>query len=45
MAPVVRRGFSWLVGWKYSGGEEDRRKFVRQIGLLGFRPFSNKSTD
>lgn len=37
IVPVVRKGFSWLVGWKYRGGEEDRRKFVRQIALLGFR--------
>jgi deazaflavin-dependent oxidoreductase (nitroreductase family) len=38
IAPIVRRGFSWLVGWQYRGGEEDRRRFVRQIPLIAFRP-------
>lgn len=38
IAPIVRRGFSWLTGWKYQGGAEDRRKLVRQIPLIAFRP-------
>ena len=38
IAPVVRRGFSWLLGWKYRGGESDRRQLVRQIPLIAFRP-------
>ncbi len=38
IAPVVRGGFSWLVGWKYRGGESDRRQLVRQIPLIAFRP-------
>ena len=38
IAPIVRKGFSWLVGWQYRGGDDDRRKFVRQIPLIAFRP-------
>ena len=38
IAPIVRRGFSWLLGWKYRGGEGDRRQLVRQIPLIAFRP-------
>ncbi len=38
IAPVVRRGFSWILGWPYHGGEGDRRRFVHQIPLIAFRP-------
>ncbi len=38
IAPVVRRGFSWILGWSYHGGEGDRRRFVHQIPLIAFRP-------
>jgi deazaflavin-dependent oxidoreductase (nitroreductase family) len=38
IAPIVRRGFSWLLGWHYCGGESDRRRLVRQIPLIAFRP-------
>jgi len=37
IAPIVRRGFSWLVGWRYRGSEEDRRRLVQQIPLIAFR--------
>ena len=40
IAAVVRRGFSWLLGWQYRGGEDDRRRLVRQIPLIVFRPRS-----
>ncbi len=40
IAPIVRRGFSWLLGWQYRGGESDRRRLVRQVPLLAFRPRS-----
>jgi deazaflavin-dependent oxidoreductase (nitroreductase family) len=43
IAPIVRRGFSWLVGWQYRGGEEDRRRFVRQIPLIAFRPRASQA--
>ncbi len=38
IAPIVRRGFSWLLGWPYHGVEEDRRRLVSQVPLLAFRP-------
>jgi deazaflavin-dependent oxidoreductase (nitroreductase family) len=38
IAPVVRRGFSWLLGWEYRGGEGDRRRLVQQLALIAFRP-------
>jgi deazaflavin-dependent oxidoreductase (nitroreductase family) len=37
MAPVVRAVLSRLVGWTYHGGEEERRKVVRELPLVGFR--------
>ena len=37
IAPIVRAGFSWLVGWKYRSTDTDRRRLVRQIPLLAFR--------
>lgn len=40
IAPIVRRGFSWLLGWQYRGGEGDRRRLIRQIPLIAFRPRS-----
>ncbi len=38
IAPVVRTGFSWLLGWPYRGSENDRRRLVGQIPLIAFRP-------
>ena len=38
IAPVVCAGLSWLLGWKYSGSEGDRRRMVRQLPLVAFRP-------
>ncbi len=40
IAAIVRRGFSWLLGWQYRGGEDDRRRLVTQIPLIAFRPRS-----
>ncbi len=40
MAPIVRRGLSWLLGWKYRGSESDRQRLVRQLRLVAFRPRS-----
>lgn len=40
IAPAVRAGLSWLLGWPYRGGESDRRRLVRQLPLLAFRPRS-----
>ena len=36
--PIVRRGLSWLAGWNYYGSEADRRRLVRQLPLIAFRP-------
>jgi deazaflavin-dependent oxidoreductase (nitroreductase family) len=38
IAPIVRRGLSWLLGWKYGGSESDRQRLVRQLPLIAFRP-------
>lgn len=38
IAPLVRRGFSWLTERPYHGDESDRREFVHQIPLIAFRP-------
>ena len=38
IAPIVRRGLSWVLGWQYHGGESDRRRLVRQLPLIAFRP-------
>ena len=38
IAPIVRAGFSWLLGWRYRGSENDRRRLVRQLPLIAFRP-------
>ena len=43
IAPIVRRGFSWLLGWQYHGGESDRRRLVRQLPLIAFPPALHKS--
>jgi deazaflavin-dependent oxidoreductase (nitroreductase family) len=40
IAPIVRAGLSWLLGWPYRGGEDDRRRLVRQLPLIAFRPQS-----
>jgi len=38
ISPIVRKGFSWLVGWRYQGSDDDRRRLVRQIPLIALRP-------
>jgi len=38
IAPIVRAGFTWLLGWNYRARESDRRRLVSQIALLAFRP-------
>jgi deazaflavin-dependent oxidoreductase (nitroreductase family) len=41
IAPLVRRILSSLLGWKYSGSDADRRRMVKQIPLVAFRPISS----
>jgi deazaflavin-dependent oxidoreductase (nitroreductase family) len=36
VAPIVRAGFSWLLGWKYHANDSDRHRLVRQILLIAF---------
>jgi len=38
IAPIVRAGLSWLLGWEYHGNEEDRRRLVQQLPFIAFRP-------
>jgi len=38
IAPVVRRGLSWILGWEYHGSDADRCRLVRQLPLIAFRP-------
>jgi deazaflavin-dependent oxidoreductase (nitroreductase family) len=38
VAPVVRRVLSWLVGWRYDGTPEARRRLVVQLPMVGLRP-------
>ena len=45
IAPVVRRGFSWLLGWQYHGNESDRRRLVRQIPLIAFRRLASSAQE
>lgn len=37
-APVVRRVLSWLVGWRYDGSDEARRRLVQELPVVAFRP-------
>jgi deazaflavin-dependent oxidoreductase (nitroreductase family) len=38
LSPVVHRVLSQLVGWRYDGGDESRRRLVRQLPVVAFRP-------
>jgi deazaflavin-dependent oxidoreductase (nitroreductase family) len=38
LAPVVRRVLSRLVGWRYDGTEAARRRLVRDLPVVAFRP-------
>lgn len=38
MAPIVRAVLSRLLGWPYRGSADDRRRLVRQLPLIAFRP-------
>jgi deazaflavin-dependent oxidoreductase (nitroreductase family) len=37
-APVIRAVLSGLLGWRYDGTEEARRRLVTQLPLVAFRP-------
>ena len=35
---IIRRVLSRLLGWKYRGSANDRRRLVKQLPLIAFRP-------
>ncbi len=37
-APIVHKVLSGLLGWRYDGSAAARRRAVRQLTLVGFRP-------
>jgi hypothetical protein len=45
IAPIVRGGFSWLLGWRYRGSERDRQRLVGQLPLIAFRPGAPGTAD
>jgi hypothetical protein len=38
IAPIVRMVLSRLLGWRYDGGPTARRRLVRQLPVVAFRP-------
>lgn len=38
ITPIVRRGFSWLVGWSYDGSSADRAQLAQELPIVAFRP-------
>ena len=45
IAPIVRAGFSWLLGWRYRGSECDRQRLVQQLPLIAFGPRASGNAD
>lgn len=43
--PLVRKGLSWLAGWPYDFSPEARRRLVRQLPMLAFRPADQPATE
>ena len=41
IAPIVRRGLTWLAGWSYDGSDAARARLVQQLPMVGFRPLDN----
>jgi deazaflavin-dependent oxidoreductase (nitroreductase family) len=38
MAPIIRRVLSRLLGWRYDGSAEHRRRLAAQLPFVAFRP-------
>jgi deazaflavin-dependent oxidoreductase (nitroreductase family) len=36
--PILRRVLSWLLGWRYDGTADARRRMAEQLPLIAFRP-------
>ena len=45
IAPVVRAALSRLVGWRYDGSEQARRRLAAQRPLIAFRPRSHAALE
>jgi deazaflavin-dependent oxidoreductase (nitroreductase family) len=41
--PLIRPVLSRLTGWRYDGGDRARRRLVRQLPVIGFRPLDDQS--
>lgn len=41
-APVARRLLSWLVGWRYDASDVARRRLVRELPVIAFRPVKDQ---
>lgn len=41
-APIVRRVLSRLLGWRYDGSPDARRRLVRELPLIAFRPAAGR---
>jgi hypothetical protein len=37
---VINRMLGYLVGWRYDGSMEDRRRLVEQLPMVAFRALS-----
>jgi deazaflavin-dependent oxidoreductase (nitroreductase family) len=44
VTPVIRRVLSALVGWGYDGSDDARRRLVRDLPLVAFRPAGGPGT-
>lgn len=42
-APVIRRVFSRLTGWRYDGSDESRRRLARELPLVLFSPATGEA--
>jgi deazaflavin-dependent oxidoreductase (nitroreductase family) len=38
VAPLLRRVLSWLLGWRYDGSAQARRRMAGQLPLIALRP-------
>jgi len=38
VGPLLRRVFSWLLGWRYDGSASARRRMAQQLPLIALRP-------
>jgi deazaflavin-dependent oxidoreductase (nitroreductase family) len=42
VTPLIRRVLSWLVGWRYDGSNEGRRRRVGELPVVAFRPAAHE---